>query len=70
MEQLPSSSNIKKVNQSFYSNCIAQIHNDFAKQANSGKYKEAQKILEDGLKQFPNDKTLTKDLTELQKIKR
>ena len=68
VQQLPQSSSIKKMNQGFYSNCIALIHNDFAKEANKGRYENALKILEKGLAEFPGDKTLTRDLNELRKI--
>ena len=68
MEQVPSSANFKKANQTFYSNCIAQVHNEFAKQANKRNYNQALKILNEGLKNYPNDKTLTKDMTELKKV--
>ena len=68
LEKLPQCKNLKNAKQTFYSNCIAQIHNDFAKAANTQKYQEARKILEDGLLEFPNDKTLTKDLNDLNKI--
>ena len=66
--QLPSSSKIKAMQKSFYNNCIALIHNNFADKANARKYDEARRILNDGLAEFPGDKTLTKDLSDLKKI--
>ena len=68
IQQLPNSSGIKKMNQGFYSNCIAIIHNDFAREANSGNFDKAIKILEQGLVDFPGDKTLTQDLADIKKI--
>ena len=49
-------------------NTIATIHNNFADQANSRNFDAARQILEDGLQQFPDDKTLKKDLSDLQKV--
>ena len=68
LEDLPLSSGIKKMNQSFYNNCIAEIHNDFALAANNQNFDEAIAILENGLERFPGDKTLTKDLADLKKF--
>lgn len=65
VQQLPQSSGVKKMNQSFYSNCIAQIHNDFAREANQRNFEEARDILLQGLEEFPGDKTLTKDLNDI-----
>lgn len=67
LAQLPKSSKIKKMRQVFYSNTIAIIHNNFADEANKGNYKRAREILEEGLNQFPNDKTLKSDLSLLNK---
>ena len=53
--------------QNFYSNVIAVIHNNFADQANRGNYDAARQILENGLKKFPDDKTLKTDLSLLNK---
>ena len=64
---LPQSSKIKKMQKSFYDNCIVIIHNKFAKIANAGDYDEARRILEEGLVKFPDDKTLKSDLTLLNK---
>ncbi len=66
--QLPQSSKIKNMRNSFYNNCIAVIHNNFAAEANAGRLEEALKIISDGLEVFPNDKTLKKDYTDLLKI--
>ena len=52
----------------FYNVFIVIIHNNFADQANNGNYDTALQILEDGLQQYPNDKTLKKDLSDLQKV--
>ena len=68
LEQLPKSATIKRMNQTFYSNSIAIIHNNFARLANAGEYEQAVQILEEGLQTFPNDKTLTSDLTDINKI--
>ena len=69
LEQLPKSSKIKAMQNNFYNNSIAIIHNNFARQANAGNFDEAQAILEAGLEKFPNDRTLTKDLADLQKVR-
>lgn len=68
LEDLPLSSGIKKMNQSFYNNCIAEIHNNFALEANNQNFNAAIEILENGLEKFPGDKTLTKDLEDLKKF--
>ena len=68
LSQLPKSSKIKTMQNGFYNNCITVIHNNFARLANSGDYEQALSILEEGLQKFPNNKTLKKDLTDLQKI--
>ncbi len=68
LEELPGSSKIKAMQKSFYNNCIALIHNAFADQANSRNYEAARKILLDGLEQFPSDRTLNNDLSQLKKI--
>ena len=67
--QLPKSTKIKAMQNNFYNNSIAIIHNNFARQANAGKFDEAQSILEAGLEKFPGDKSLTKDLSDLQKVR-
>ena len=51
-----------------YNVFIVIIHNNFADQANNGNYDTALQILENGLQQYPNDKTLKKDLSDLQKV--
>ena len=66
--QLPKSAKIKTSRMHFYNNCIAIIHNNFAEKANSRKFDDAKKILDEGLLQFPEDKTLKKDKIDLQKI--
>ena len=68
LERLPQSTKIKKMQKSFYDNCIAIIHNNFAKQANARKLEEARQILEAGLEVFPDDKTLNNDLQTLNKM--
>lgn len=69
LNQLPKSTKIKAMQNNFYNNSIAIIHNNFARQANGGKFDEAQSILETGLEKFPGDKSLTKDLADLQKVR-
>ena len=66
--ELPQSTKIKNMRQSFYSNCIAIVHNDFARQANTGHYKKALQILSEGLELYPDDKTLKRDLENLMKV--
>ncbi len=68
IKQLPQSTNIQKMKQGFFSNCITQIHNNFAKEANLKNFEEALKILENGLSEFPDNKTLLKDLSDLKKV--
>ena len=65
---LPQSTRIKNMRTYFYNNCIAVIHNNFAAEANAGRFEEALKIISEGLELFPNDKTLRKDYNELIKI--
>ena len=67
--QLPKSTKIKAMQNNFYNNSIAIIHNNFARQANAGKFEEAEAILIQGLEKFPEDKTLTKDLADLQRVR-
>lgn len=64
---LPKSSKVKTMHDHFYNNTIAQIHNNFAKLANAKEYAEAQLVLEEGLAKYPENKTLIKDLADLQK---
>ena len=68
LERLPQSSKITKMQKSFYENCIAIIHNNFAKQANAGYLDDARKVLEAGMQVFPDDKTLNTDLQTLNKM--
>lgn len=67
--QLPKSTKVKAMQNNFYNNSIAIIHNNFARQANGGNFDEAQAILEAGLEKFPEDRTLTKDLSDLQRVR-
>ena len=60
--QIPTSSVLKQVTKVFYTNCIVEIHNNFVIQINKGNYKEARKILEQGISDFPDDETLAQDL--------
>ncbi len=69
LNQLPKSIKIKAMQNGFYNNLIATIHNNFAKQANARNFEAAQAIVEEGLEKYPNDKTLKKDLTDLLKVR-
>ena len=69
LTQLPKSTKIKAMQNGFYNNQIATIHNSFAKQANARNFEAAQAIVEEGLEKYPNDKTLKKDLTDLLKVR-
>ena len=64
-KQVPTSDTFKQTTQIFYQNCIVEIHNNFVMKANAGSYKEAKAILEQGLVDFPDDKTLLSDLALL-----
>lgn len=66
--QLPKSSKIKTMQNSFFKNIIVTIHNQFVKEANARNFDAAQKILEEGLKKYPDNKSLKKDLMDLQKV--
>lgn len=66
--QLPKSSKIKTMQNGFYKNIIVTIHNQFVKEANARNFDAAQKILEEGLKKYPDNKSLKKDLMDLQKV--
>lgn len=68
LERLPDSTKIKKMQKSFYDNCIAIIHNNFAEQANARRFTEARKVLEAGMLVFPDDKTLNADLATLNRM--
>ena len=68
LTQLPQSSKIKNMRQYFYSNCIATIHNEFAKKANKQNFDGAIEVLNKGLEQFPDDPTLKKDLEDILKV--
>ena len=70
LERLPNSTKIKKMQKSFYDNCIAIIHNNFAKQANAGYLDDARKVLEAGMQVFPDDKTLKADLATLNRMQK
>ena len=67
--QLPDSNKIKAMQKNFYNNAIAIIHNNFARKANAGNFDEAEEILRQGLEKFPEDRTLVKDLSDLQKVR-
>ena len=69
LNQLPRSTKIKAMQNGFYNNQIATIHNSFAKQANARNFEAAQALLEEGLEKYPNDKTLKKDMADLLKVK-
>lgn len=68
LKNFPDSSKIKNFQNVFYRNIIVVIHNNFVKKANMKEFEEAKKILEEGLKKFPNDKNLKKDYSELLKL--
>ena len=68
LKQLPKSTKIKNMRQYFYNNCIALIHNEFAKEANKQNFETALEILNKGLEEFPEDKSLKKDLSDLMKV--
>lgn len=68
LTQLPQSSKIQNMRQYFYSNCIAIIHNEFAKKANKQNFDGAIEVLNKGLEQFPDDPTLQKDLADIMKV--
>ena len=70
LERLPDSSKIKRMQKSFYDNCIAIIHNNFAKQANDGYFDDARRVLEAGMQVFPDDKTLKADMDTLNKMEK
>ena len=67
--QLPKSTKIKAMQNNFYNNSIAIIHNNFARKANAGNFDEAEEILRKKHEKFPGDKSLTKDLSDLQKVR-
>ena len=68
LEVLPKSSKIKNMQNSFYNNLIAILHNGFARYANAGDYETARAILIEGLKKFPEDRTLKRDLADIDKL--
>ena len=68
--QIPTSDTLRQITQIFYTNCIVEIHNNFVIQANKGNYKEAKKILDKGLADFPGDKTLQQDLATIKQVLR
>ena len=68
LERLPESSKIKKMQKSFYDNCIAIIHNNFAEQANAKRFDQARQVLEAGMQVFPDDRTLKNDLNMLNRM--
>ena len=70
LERLPQSTKIKKMQKSFYDNCIAIIHNNFADQANAKRFDQARQVLEAGMQVFPDDKTLNADMTTLNRIEK
>lgn len=68
LKELPANQKIKNMRLYFYNNCIAVIHNNFAKEANAGHFETALKLLTEGLEAFPEDKTLKRDLADLKKV--
>ena len=70
LERLPQSSKIIRMQKSFYENCIAIIHNNFAKQANAKRFDQARQVLEAGMQVFPDDKTLNADMVTLNRMEK
>ena len=67
-DQIPTSATLRQITQVFYQNCIIEIHNNFVIQVNKGNYREAKKILEKGIADFPGDKTLSDDLALIKTV--
>lgn len=62
VNSLPSSAHLKTLHTQCLGNYDAQIHNEFARLANSGKTEEARAVLEKGLSEHPESKILSRDL--------
>ncbi|WP_191014407.1 hypothetical protein [Treponema zioleckii] len=63
--ELPNDANLTRQKASFMRNYEVKIHNQAAKLANSGKKDEAKLVVEEGLKNYPESKTLRTDLQRL-----
>ncbi|MCR5064024.1 MAG: hypothetical protein K6A89_12160 [Treponema sp.] len=68
ISQLPQSNNLKQMQNAFYNNAIATIHNEFAREFNKKNYEEAKRIIEEGLSRFPGDKKLSSDLKTVNQV--
>ena len=70
LSDLPSSSKLKQMRQNSLNNYAVTVHNAFADFANKGKYDEARKVLDEGLKNYPGSSTLKNDLTRLNRMQK
>ena len=68
LEDLPGDSLIRKQRQICLKNFDAIVHNKFADLVNGGRYADAEKTLNEGLKKNPESSVLKKDLAKLKKI--
>lgn len=65
VQSLPSSSRLKTLHAQCLRNYDAQVHNEFAMLANSGRTEEARTVLEKGLSANPSSRILARDLQSL-----
>ncbi len=70
LSDLPSSTKLKQMRQTSLNNYAVTVHNAFADFANKGKYDEARKVLDEGLKNYPGSSTLKNDLTRLNRMQK
>ena len=68
LEDLPQSQKIKHYHQQSLNNYAVDVHNEYAKLANSGQYEKAMEVLKKGLETVPGNQRLQSDMTQLKKI--
>jgi len=68
LEDIGKSSSIARFKEQCFNNHGILIHNQFATLVNQGKYDEAYSLLEQGLKDLPNNSLLISDMNKLKKM--
>lgn len=68
LKALPKNAAITRSRQSCLDNYAVQVHNTFATTANSGKYTEARRILDEGLANYPQSSVLQRDSRTLRSM--
>ena len=70
LQFLPNSKTLGNVYNQCMNNYASTVHNSFAKMANAGKYEEAEIVLNEGLKNYPDSKVLLNDVKKLESLRK